>query len=153
MNAVIWNYLKRKKPDPQHFDSFHTDRQAKVARSTMSKLETALLKNLRQLPEAQKQSLADYAEFLCQRYAIEEAVPTVPLDIPRPQQESVVKAIRRLAKTYPMLDSKELFEKTSSYMMRNMMHGEDSSALIDEMEVFFLKSYHTYISEDQLDPE
>ena len=118
----------------------------------MSKLEDAILKSLRQLPEAQKQVLADYAEFLCQRYAIEEdSVAKIPLDIPRPQEESVVKAIKRLSKTYPMLDSKELFEKTSSYMMRNLMHGEGSSVLIDEMEVYFEQTYLTYSNERNLD--
>jgi len=111
----------------------------------MSKLEDTILKSLRQLPEAQQQVLADYAEFLCQRYAIEEdSVAQIPLDIPRPQEESVVKAIKRLSKTYPMLDSKELFEKTSSLMMRNLMHGEGNSVLIDEMEVYFEQTYLVY---------
>ena len=116
----------------------------------MPDLEEVLLKSLRQLPEAQKQTLVDYAEFLCQRYAVEETVvPRQPVDIPRPKEESVVKAVRRLAKTYPMLDSKELFEKTSSFMMRNLMHGEDGDALIDEMEIFFQQRYQAYISEEE----
>ena len=116
----------------------------------MSKLEDTLLNSLRRLPQAQKQALLDYAEFLTQRYAVEdETIPLDPLDIPRPQEESVVKAIRRLAKTYPMLDSKELFEKTSSFMMRNLMHGEDSCVLIDEMEVFFQQSYHDFIGNNE----
>jgi len=118
----------------------------------MPDLEDLLLKSLRQLPEAQKQTLVDYAEFLCQRYAVEETVvPQHPVDIPRPQEESVVKAVRRLAKTYPMLDSKELFEKTSSFMMRNLMHGEDSNDVIDEMEDFFQQSYQTYIGKTELE--
>jgi len=116
----------------------------------MPKLEDTLLNFLRRLPDEQKQVLVDYAEFLSQRYAVEEqSVPFEPLDIPRPQQESVVKAIRRLAKTYPMLDSKELFEKTSSYMMRNLMHGEDSYIVIDEMEVFFQQTYQDFISKKE----
>ncbi|MFW2439640.1 MAG: hypothetical protein ACN4GR_09740 [Arenicellales bacterium] len=113
----------------------------------MPDTEEDLLKRFRQLPGTQQQALLDYAEFLNQRYAIvAEPVAEHPLDIPRPQQESVVKAVRRLSKTYPMLDSKELFEKTSSFMMRNLMHGEDSGALIDEMELFFQQSYQTHIS-------
>lgn len=114
----------------------------------MSVDEKDFLKKFRLLPEAQKQALADYAEFLCQRYAEEpEPVPQQPLDIPRPQQETVIKAIQRLSKTYPMLDSKELFEKTSSYMMRNLMHGEDHDVLIDEMEVFFKERYQAYLND------
>ena len=118
----------------------------------MSNLEDKLLNCLRQLPDEQKQVLVDYADFLSQRYAVEEqTAPLEPLELPRPQEESVVKAIRRLAKTYPMLDSKELFEKTSSYMMRNLMHGEDSYLLIDEMEVFFQQSYQEFISKKEFD--
>jgi hypothetical protein len=113
----------------------------------MSVDEKVLLKKFRLLPEAQKQALADYAEFLSQRYAEEpEPVPQQPLDIPRPQQETVIKAIQRLSKTYPMLDSKELFEKTSTYMMRNLMQGEDNDMLIDEMEVFFKERYQAYLN-------
>ena len=116
----------------------------------MVDLEGVLLKSLRKLPETQQQMLADFAEFLCQRYAIEEEiVPQQPVDIPRPQEESVVKAVRRLSKTYPMLDSKDLFEKTSSFMMRNLMHGEDSRKVIDEMEVFFQQSFQSYMSEKE----
>lgn len=118
----------------------------------MSKLEDAILNSLRRLPDEQKQALVDYAEFLSQRYGVDEdTIPLDPLDIPRPQEESVVKAIRRLAKTYPMLDSKELFEKTSSYMMRNLMHGEDGYVLIDEMEVFFQQSYQDFISKKEIE--
>lgn len=114
----------------------------------MSDFETILLKNLRQLPPEQQQALVDYSDFLCQRYAIEEtSVPQTPADISRPQVESVMKAIRRLSKTYPMLESKEMFEKTSSFMMRNLMHGEGSETVIDEMEVFFHQSYQNFLVE------
>ena len=111
----------------------------------MPDLEDLLLKSLRQLPEAQKQTLVDYAEFLCQRYAVEETVvPQHPVDIPRPQEESVVKAVRRLAKTYPMLDSKELFEKTSSFMMQHVVHGRQASEVIDELEHYFRQQYEAF---------
>ena len=118
----------------------------------MADIEKKLLKSLRQLPEAQQQALLDYAEFLTQRYAIEEElVPQQPVDISRPAEESVVKAVRRLSKTYPMLESKELFEKTSSFMMRNLMHGEGSETVIDEMEIFFRQSYKSHIDEKEQD--
>ena len=119
---------------------------------TMTDFEGVLLSSLRKLPEAQKQTLVDFAEYLCQQYAVEvETIPQQPVTIPRPQQESVVKAIKRLAKTYPMLDSKILFEKTSSLMMRNLIHGEESGILIDEMELFFQQNYEVYISENDVE--
>ncbi len=111
----------------------------------MSKKEEALLKGFGQLPEDQQQTLLEFTEFLVQRYAVEiKPVADSPLEIPRPEKESVVKAVKRLSKTYPMLDSKDLFEKTSSFMMRNLMHGEDSVVLIDEMEIFFEKRYQVF---------
>jgi len=118
----------------------------------MPDTEEVLLKKFRQLPEIQQQTLLDYVEFLSQRYAIKaEPVAEHPLDIPRPQKESVVKAVKRLSKTYPMLDTKKLFEKTSSFMMRNLMHGEDSASLIDEMEIFFEEHYQVYCSDKNND--
>lgn len=114
----------------------------------MSKEEDALLKGFSQLPAAQQETVLEFVTFLVQRYAIEaEPIPEKPLDIPRPQKESVVKAVKRLSKTYPMLDTKELFEKTSSFMMRNLMHGEESVAVIDEMEAFFEKRYQVLFKE------
>ncbi len=114
----------------------------------MPDAEEKLLKYFRQLPEVQQQALLDYAGFLVERYAISPEPAVVhPLDIPRPQEESVVKAVKRLSKTYPMLDSKKLFEKTSSFMMRNLMHGEDTTSLIDEMEIFFEEHYQLHRSE------
>lgn len=114
--------------------------------------EKVLLKNFRQLPKTQQQTLLDYAEFLSQRYAIEaEPVADHPLDIPRPQEESVIKAVKRLSKTYPMLDSTKLFEKTSSFMMRNLMHGEACASLIDEMEIFFEEHYQAHHREKSKD--
>ncbi len=118
----------------------------------MSKKEDALLKGFVKLPEAQQQILLEFTEFLVQRYAIEaEPVSDHPLDIPRPEKESVVKAVKRLSKTYPMLDTKELFEKTSSFMMRNLMHGEESVVVIDEMEMFFEKRYLVFSKEEVKD--
>ncbi len=114
--------------------------------------EEVLRKIFHQLPETQQQTLLDYAEFLSQRYAAEAGpVAEYPLDISRPQEESVIKAVRRLSKTYPMLDSKKLFEKTSSFMMKNLIHGEESASLIDEMEVFFEEHYQAYRSERSKD--
>ena len=121
----------------------------------MSVQEEQLLEYFQQLPVAQQQALLDYAAFLCQRYAEEPEPalqhPMAPLDIPRPEQESVIKAVRRLSKTYPMLDSNFLFEKTSSFMTRHLMRGEDGDTLIDEMEVFFQQAYESYLSEHNED--
>lgn len=116
----------------------------------MPELEDRLLKSFRRLPESQQQTLVDFAEYLAKQYAAEEKiVPQEPVDISRPEEESVIKAVRRLSKTYPMLDSREIFEKTSSFMMRNLMHGEGSKTVIDEMEIFFKQSYQAFAGEKE----
>ena len=72
-----------------------------------------LLDILESLPPAQAETLLEFAEFLAARHgqALTSDTPEqvaaatlLPLDIPRPEKESVVKAIKRLAATYPMLD-------------------------------------------------
>ena len=72
-------------------------------------------KRLRQifdtLNEADRQTLLAFAEFLHSR-----AVPELPpekMSIPRPAEESVVAAIKRLTATYPMLNRSELLSGTS----------------------------------------
>jgi hypothetical protein len=112
----------------------------------MAATEKELVNIFQRLPKVQKQALLDYADFLVERYGQEaEPVSEQPLDIPRPENESVVKAIKRLSRTYPMLDTKALFEKTSSFMTRSLMHGEDDLLIIDEMEVFFEERYRHYV--------
>ena len=115
----------------------------------MAAPEKKLLELLNKMPDEQKQMLLDYAEFLFQRYGedVKSTIPQEPLAIPRPENESVIKALKRLSKTYPTLDTKELFEKTSSFMTRSLMHGEDDFVVIDEMEVFFQQHYQRYIGE------
>lgn len=110
----------------------------------MKKKEQRLLKSFQQLPTEQQQALSDYAEWLVSRYGqTDEAVvaATEPLDIPRPAEESVVRAIRRLTETYPMLDTSDMLTKTSSFMTRHVMEGQDSAEIIDEMEVYFRECY------------
>lgn len=109
----------------------------------MKKKEQRLLKSFQQLPAEQQQALSDYAEWLVSRYGQtdEAVVPAEPLDIPRPAEESVVRAIRRLTETYPMLDTSDMLTKTSSFMTRHVLEGQDSIEIIDEMEAYFRECY------------
>ncbi len=96
------------------------------------------------LDAGSQQSLLDYAQWLVERRGAgqaPEAVPSKPLDIPRPETESVVKAIRRLTKTYPMVDRDKLFNETSSLMTQHVMHGREAKEIIDELEALFRNAY------------
>jgi hypothetical protein len=104
--------------------------------------ERRLLRAFRALREAEKHSLLDYAEFLLARGQPQaDAVPQIPLDIPRPAQESVVKAIKRLRQTYPMIDRNKILHETSGLMTQHLVHGKAAAEVIDELENLFRSHY------------
>jgi hypothetical protein len=112
----------------------------------MNATERQLLSLFRALGEAQRQSLLDFASFLAGREKQGEgAGPTEPLDLPRPAQETVVKAIKRLMATYPMLDRSKLFHDTAHHMTQHVMHGRPAIEVIDELEVVFKRHYQVYL--------
>lgn len=112
----------------------------------MTAEERRLLRLFRALADTQRQGLLDYAEFLLSRGAPpERVVPQAPLDIPRPEKESVVKAIQRLRQTYPMVDRAKILHDTSHYMTQHLVHGKPAAEVIDELEGLFRRYY-----EDQL---
>lgn len=104
-----------------------------------------LLSWFRGLSESRQQVLLEFAEFLASKEAveIENAPPTEPLPIPRPEEENVVKAIQRLRQTYPMLDSGIVFNDASAQMTRHLMHGVDAVEVIDELERIFQKHFES----------
>ncbi len=108
----------------------------------MDQREKRLLKSFAALADAQQQALLDYAEFLRERHAPEQAAPAAePVAIPRPQQESVVAAIKRLRATYPMVDSGALLNEASSLMAQHLLQGRAGPEVIDELEELFAQSF------------
>lgn len=91
------------------------------------------------LPEQDRKTLCEFAEFLKSR-APEPKIQE-PLNIPRPEEESVVSAIRRLKQTYPMLSQKALLNETSNHMMAHMMQGKSAIDAIDELEQLFAEKF------------
>jgi len=105
-----------------------------------SKTEQRLREIFGELPEAQARALLEYAEFLAARYSGPKEI-TAPLDIPRPQKESVVKAIKRLGATYPMVDRAKMLNETSVLMTQHVVSGRDAVEVIDELEMLFRRHY------------
>ncbi len=104
--------------------------------------ERRLLKAYRALSEARRTGLLDYAEFLAGREPEPgETLATGPLDIPRPAEESVVKAIKRLRETYPMVDRARILHETSALMTQHLMHKRPAREVIDELEALFRHHY------------
>jgi len=100
----------------------------------------------RGLSAARQQALLEYAEFLAgkEAVALAETPPVEPLSIPRPEQESVVKAIQRLMRTYPMLERNHLFHEASAQMTRHLIHGVTAREAIDELERLFARHYEQH---------
>ena len=108
--------------------------------------ERKLCKIYKQLNDADRHALLRFADFLSNQEATTEkndleVISSTPLDIPRPKKESVIKAIRRLTATYPMVDKDTIFEKISTLMTEHMMNGRAAESVIDELEDIFSHKY------------
>ncbi len=105
------------------------------------------------MDDSRKKSLSDFADFL---YAQAEPVSTEvqsPDDIPRPEQETVVGAIKRLKVTYHMIGSMSVFSEASALMTDHMVKGRDVVEVIDEMEVLFEDAYKKLVQKSNKNDE
>src|SRR3989344_2085027 len=99
-----------------------------------------LLKFYRELPDDRREELLRFAEYLHERFAIPVA-PAEIQPIPRPEQESVIKAMQRLRATYPMLDAAILLDEASRLMSQHVIQGRAADKVIDDLEVLFRSHY------------
>ena len=93
------------------------------------------------LDSDQQQSLFDFAEFLQSKGTTVQQDIIEPVNIPRPEDETVVGAIKRLKQSYPMIDSMEVFTVASNLMTDHMVKGRDADEVINEIEALFEKTY------------
>lgn len=104
------------------------------------------------LSEADRHSLVSFGHFLASQRPAEseagavESVCKEPLAIPRPESESVIKAIARLSKTYPMLEKKNLIDGTSILMSAHVLQGRSADQVINELELLFEEQYVSFVS-------
>ena len=100
------------------------------------------------LDSEDKQTLITFAEFLQQRSSLKKESRPQQLQLPgemqRPQQESVVAAIRRLSGCYPMLEKETLLHETSDLMSSHILKGRAATDVIDDLEVLFSSRYEEY---------
>ena len=119
--------------------------------------EQQLIGYFRLLDAADRATLFAFAEFLAHRSAADVAVrpeqpapssaapPAVipePEPIERPASETVIGALKRLSKTYPMLDKSRMLNATSDLVARHMLQGTDAPEAIDALEQIFRDHYH-----------
>jgi len=109
-----------------------------------------------QLPETDRKTLLAFAEFLHFRSGKLSGVPDEvsiareippPEDIPRPERESVVVAIKRLSATYPMVSRASMLDHVSPLMSQHIVEGRDAAEVIDELEDLFRRKYEELLSE------
>jgi len=124
--------------------------------NNLNKKERELLKLYKELGESDQTTLHAFAQFLNSRTdtasdedkpdkKIDE-IPTQPLTIPRPDEESVIKGIKRLTATYPMVDKENILHPISDLMTSHMIQGKKAKDIIDELENVFLKEYKAQYS-------
>jgi hypothetical protein len=112
-----------------------------------------LLALFERMTPADRTTLRRFAEFLVQQSdaavpesGVEKAPVEIPepADIARPAQEKVVEAVKRLSKTYFMLDRKSMLGATSDLVTQHILQGRDAVEVIDELERVFLESYQRF---------
>ncbi len=112
-----------------------------------------LIKLFKGLDEKDQAVLIAFAEFLSKREAATDDETRTeqplqePVPIERPEDESVVAAIKRLSSSYHMLDTSILLTETSSLMTAHLIHGRSASDVIDELEALFTKEYEAFLGE------
>ena len=105
------------------------------------------------MDDNRKKSLSDFADFL---YAQAEPISKEilpPDDVPRPEQETVVGAVKRLKGKYFMVESMSVFSEASALMTDHMVKGRDVVEVIDEMEILFGDAYKKLVQESKNDSE
>jgi len=104
-----------------------------------------LLRLLRQLSPTDRGTLLAFAEFLAARRPAEghtAAAPAAePAHEPRPEDETVIAAIKRLRRTYPMLETDGMLNETSALMAEHTLQGRPAGEVIDALEALFASRY------------
>ncbi|CUQ67010.1 conserved protein of unknown function [Candidatus Nitrospira inopinata] len=53
----------------------------------------------------------------------------------------MVKGVKRLAQTYPLLDKSKMLNDISAPVMQHVIQGRDAMEVIDELEIVFQRHY------------
>ena len=117
-------------------------------------LEEQLLTAFRKLSPADQAAVTHFAEFIqhrsCSAGDVSESIVPVakpvpePVAIPRPEQERVVAAVKRLSSTYFMLDKTKMLGITSDLLTQHVLQGRDAAEVIDELEQIFSDHYQLH---------
>ena len=112
----------------------------------MNKTEHKLLNIFSDLDDNDQNSVMSFAQFLLEKARQEGrlVVEEEPLVIPRPKEDRVVAAIKRLSAAFPMIKKDTMLNETASLMTAHMIQGRAAVEVIDELEVLFQVRYEEY---------
>ena len=110
--------------------------------------EKKLLDLFERLAPGQQDGLIAFAEFLGGSASPAAGTASEPVAIPRPDGERVTMAIRRLVRSYPMLDRKRLMAEASQFMAQHALESRPAREVIDELEAVFARHYRNMRSDD-----
>ena len=113
----------------------------------MQRGDRHLLDLFERLAPEQQDRLIAFAEFLADDPVAEHAAGRTPTIIPRPAGESVPMAIRRLVRSYPMLDRRRLMVEASKFMAQHALEGRPANEVIDELEELFARHFEHHQKE------
>jgi hypothetical protein len=117
----------------------------------LSSDQRKLLKLFKKLEKKDQDVLISFAEFLNKRDGTfvdepKQELSLDPIKIDRPENESVVAAIKRLSSSYHMLDTSKLLTETSSLMTAHLVQGKSAPDVIDELEYLFNREYEAFLT-------
>jgi hypothetical protein len=107
----------------------------------MKRDEKQLLELFERLAPEQQDRLIAFAEFLGGSEPEAGGAASEPVAIPRPDGETVPMAIRRLVRTFPMLDRKRLMAEASQFMAQHALEDRAAREVIDDLEAVFARHY------------
>lgn len=121
----------------------------------MNKTEKKLLNLFSDLEDDDQNSLMSFAQFL-QEKARQDGrlvIAEQPRDIPRPKEERVVAAIKRLSASFPMIKKETMLNETATLMTQHMVQGRAAVEVIDELEVLFQSRYEKFCQQRKSDED
>ena len=98
--------------------------------------EKTLLEIFERLAPAQQEMLISFAEFLT-----DEPASRLGDSVATSAEETVRLAIRRLLRTYPMLDRRALMAEAAQLMARHALGGRGAREVIADLELLFTRHY------------
>jgi len=112
--------------------------------------EEKLLDLFERLAPPQQDGLIAFAEFLAGGPPDGTDLAREPVAVSRPDGETVTMAIRRLVRTYPMLDRRRLMVEASRFMAQHALEGRAAAEVIDELELVFSRHHERYKAEGRM---